>query len=156
MSDEIDRLYEAECAFVDRVKRGDKEAIDSTSLIERLRAEIERLAAEIVRLRAKVAKEIREAAKESVYAKGRSHTFVCGLQDGYEAAAQIACNDHRIIDLALENENERLAAENQKITSLQKLCPCGGLESGNHFSDCPYLLALDRLKSTESACRTSC
>lgn len=113
MSDEIDRLYDAECAFVGRVKQGDKETIEAAAEIDRLRAENERLTAEIVRLRAKVAKEIRAAAKGSVYAKGRSHVFICGLQDGYEAAAQIACNDHRIIDLALENENERMRAKNE-------------------------------------------
>jgi hypothetical protein len=33
---------------------------------------------------------IREAAKASPYAKGRTQEFIYGLQDGYEAAAQVA------------------------------------------------------------------
>ncbi len=40
--------------------------------------------------RAEVAAEIREAAKTSPYAKGRTQEFIYGLQDGYEAAAQVA------------------------------------------------------------------
>jgi len=50
--------------------------------------------------------------------------------------------------LAAENERlraeaERLAAENEKISALRATCNCGGLETGNHFSDCPYALALE-------------
>ena len=114
MSDLVKRLHDLAACKHDDLSIA-KEAADE---IDRLRAENERLTAEIVRLRAKVAKEIREAAKGSVYAKGRSHTFICGLQDGYEAAAQIACNDHRIIDLALENENERMRAALRNCLSL--------------------------------------
>lgn len=99
MSDEIDRLYDAECAFVEHVKQGDKEAIEAAAEIDRLRAEVERFKASLTDT----------------------------VTQTQEQAAEIV----------------RLRADNHKMTSLQKLCPCGGLESGNHFSDCPYLLALE-------------
>jgi hypothetical protein len=39
--------------------------------------------------------------------------------------------------------NARLTAEVESLRALAATCNCGGMDDGNHFSDCPYLLSLE-------------